>query len=288
MEYHSDRFHDYSLMVFQGEELLALFPANKDNDTLYSHQGLSYGGVLVKASIRIEVYTRILAALFDFITGQGFKWVYVKELPFIYHKGLSMEFDYLLGYLPLECLKSDSYFVIDNLEHYRPNRNRRRALKVAMAQGIEIKKSDDILYFWEAVLSKNLKERFNVSPVHTVSEMKQLMQAFPENIEFYIAQKNNDVLAGVVLFVMEDVVHFQYSSGDDSRSETGALDLLFHSIIQLYSHKKYVSFGSSSTDSTLKINTGLAYWKESFGAKIIPQRTYKIDLNALQPINLFF
>ncbi|MGJ5642328.1 hypothetical protein [Formosa sp. S-31] len=288
MDYHSDRFQDYSLMVFKGEQLVALFPANQVENALYSHQGLSYGGILVKASVRIEIYTRIVGALLDFVLNEGFDCIYIKELPPVYHKSLSLEFDYLLGYLPSECVKTDSYFVIDDLEHYQPNRNRKRALKVAQSQDIQIVKSNDITFFWEAILAKNLQERFNVLPVHKVDEMTRLMQAFPENIEFYTALRNTDVLAGVVLFVMEDIVHFQYSSGDDLRSETGGLDLLFHAIIEKYSYKKFVSFGSSSTDSSLKINTGLAYWKESFGAKVIPQRTYKLDLKTLKPVNLFF
>jgi hypothetical protein len=49
------------------------------------------------------------------------------------------------------------------------------------------------------------------------------------------------------------------------------LDLLFDFIIQKYSDKKYVSFGSCSEENGLKLNDGLAYWKESFGAKTTVQ-----------------
>ena len=46
MEYHKDRFEDYSLLVFDGEKLVAVLPANKNGETLYSHQGLTYGGLV--------------------------------------------------------------------------------------------------------------------------------------------------------------------------------------------------------------------------------------------------
>lgn len=44
MDYHSDRFSDYSLMVYLKGRLYALLPANADGQTLVSHGGLTYGG----------------------------------------------------------------------------------------------------------------------------------------------------------------------------------------------------------------------------------------------------
>ena len=41
MEYHADRFTDYSLLVYEGNKLLALLPANRSGDVLYSHAGLT-------------------------------------------------------------------------------------------------------------------------------------------------------------------------------------------------------------------------------------------------------
>ena len=39
MDYHADRFHDASLMIYRKRQLYALLPANRLDDTLYSHQG---------------------------------------------------------------------------------------------------------------------------------------------------------------------------------------------------------------------------------------------------------
>ena len=39
MEYHSDRFTDYSLLVYKDDLLYAVLPANIVGDKLYSHQG---------------------------------------------------------------------------------------------------------------------------------------------------------------------------------------------------------------------------------------------------------
>ena len=47
MEYHRDRFHDFSLIITSGGRLSALFPANRDGDTVISHAGLTFGGLIL-------------------------------------------------------------------------------------------------------------------------------------------------------------------------------------------------------------------------------------------------
>ena len=49
MDYHADRFADASLMCRRDGRLYALLPANRDGDALYTHQGLTYGGLVTGA-----------------------------------------------------------------------------------------------------------------------------------------------------------------------------------------------------------------------------------------------
>ena len=42
MEYHSNRFQDYSLIVIENQKWVAILPANIVENTLNSHQGLSF------------------------------------------------------------------------------------------------------------------------------------------------------------------------------------------------------------------------------------------------------
>ena len=53
MEYHKDRFEDYSLMVFKGEKLVAVLPANRLGECVYSHQGLTYGGLVYGEKLKL-------------------------------------------------------------------------------------------------------------------------------------------------------------------------------------------------------------------------------------------
>ena len=54
MEYHKERFEDYSLMVFENEKLVAILPANRTGDTVFSHQGLTYGGLVYNEQTKLS------------------------------------------------------------------------------------------------------------------------------------------------------------------------------------------------------------------------------------------
>ena len=47
MDYHADRFTDHSIVFRRKGHLAALLPLNIDGDTVWSHQGLTYGGLLI-------------------------------------------------------------------------------------------------------------------------------------------------------------------------------------------------------------------------------------------------
>lgn len=56
MDYHSDRFKDFSLMFYDEKgKILGLLPANIEGDVLYSHQGLTFGGFLIDTNIKTKV-----------------------------------------------------------------------------------------------------------------------------------------------------------------------------------------------------------------------------------------
>ena len=69
MEYHKDRFEDFSLLVYFKKKLVCVLPANIYGNKIYSHQGLSYGGLILsnKSSFQVckDSFYAILKFLFD-------------------------------------------------------------------------------------------------------------------------------------------------------------------------------------------------------------------------------
>lgn len=266
MEYHKDRFDDYSVMILKDGKLVAALPANRVGDTVYSHQGLSYGTLVIKEEVRIKEYVAVFRELMLFLNENNVRALELKLLPKIYNQTMADEMDYVSFLMQANRLRTDVYLAIDMNKEYNPNRNRKRALKMAGELNIEVRQDQNYEGFWNEILIPNLENRFKVSPVHTLNEIKRLADFFPNQIQLFNAYQNGKLKAGVVMFLTDTVAHFQYSSGGNDRDETAALDVLFDFIIREFSSKRYVSFGSSSENNGLQLNEGLAYWKESFGA----------------------
>ena len=73
MDYHSDRFHDHSLMIFHNNKLYALLPANEDGDIFYSHQGLTYAGLLTTGHASAENICQVFVAINTYLKQAGFR-----------------------------------------------------------------------------------------------------------------------------------------------------------------------------------------------------------------------
>ena len=81
MSYHSDRFIDRSLVIYRNDQLCAVFPANESDMGIFSHQGLTFGGVLCRETESYDDLEEIVSLVVDFYRKMGFKTLYVKLMP---------------------------------------------------------------------------------------------------------------------------------------------------------------------------------------------------------------
>ncbi|MFV7234692.1 hypothetical protein [Flavobacterium sp. ZB4R12] len=96
MEYHKDRFEDFSLMIFETEKLVAVLPANRVGDAIYSHQGLTYGGLVYSHKINGERVEGILDSLLNFFKENLIKSFYFKPIPLFYSSKGNAEMDFFV------------------------------------------------------------------------------------------------------------------------------------------------------------------------------------------------
>ena len=73
MEYHSDRFIDHSLLFFQDSKLLCLLPANVHEGILYSHEGLTFGGIISDRQMKVSFLLDVFDALSEHCKKEGIK-----------------------------------------------------------------------------------------------------------------------------------------------------------------------------------------------------------------------
>src|SRR5690554_232054 len=278
MEYHQDRFQDHSFLVYKDDKLVAVFPANIKNRIVYSHQGLTYGGLVVGKNIGFKTILKAFQSLLKTLEDRRVGELIIKPAPRMYHTGPSDELDYLLFKLKAELLRRDLSLAIDTTKAIKvSSSNRKRGLKKAQKNHLIIKEEAAFEGFWNEILTPNLKERHGVEPVHTLEEITYLKSKFPKRIRQFNVYKENDIVAGTTIFETEQVAHAQYISANHTKQELGSLDFLFHHLIhEVYAAKPYFDFGVCSEKNGQQINSGLQAWKESFGARSISHDYYSV------------
>lgn len=279
MDYHADRFDDNSFMFYHKGKLKAVLPANVAGDTLYSHQGLTYGGLLLDKKATIEDVLECFDSLNSWLRKNGISKVVYKALPWIYQQYPSQEDLYALTWkCKAQLISRDisSSIVIDNKLKFAESR--KSGIRKALSLNIEVGESNDVDGFWH-VLEDNLGNRYNAKPVHTASEMKLLMSRFPNNIKLYVAKMNGEIVGGTLIYVTPQVVHTQYISASVEGKKHGALDLLFDYIINnVYANCRYFDFGKSTEQGGAYLNEPLIFQKEGFGGRGVCYDWYQWEL----------
>jgi hypothetical protein len=290
MEYHSDRFQDFSLLVFdEKENLKAILPANISEKKLYSHQGLTYGVFVTDSSLKIEKFISIYSEILRFLKQNKIETIDFKLIPNIYCSQPSEEINYALFLSEAKLIRRDTLATINLQSQFKIDSNRVEGVKRAEKLSLEIKKETDFSGFWNSVLIPNLEEKHEAKPVHTLAEIQILHEKFPNNIVQYNVYENNKIIAGTTLFIDKKTVHVQYISAIGDKNQHGALDYLFHHLIaSVYTDFNFFDFGISNENQGKNINKGLQYWKETFGARTFCQDFYEVETKNFVKLNHVF
>ena len=300
MDYHSDRFFDCSLLIYAGispdgefkekslttKDLVAVFPANwdKDSKTVHSHQGLTYGGLVVLPDVTQKEVLDIMQAIMQYYRDymQAEHLVY-KPIPYIYSSVPSGEDLYALFRAGARLSRRLVSTCVSMHNPMKMSTLRIRQARKAVDQGFYIDRmtegdTETLQEYWK-LLEGVLQKYHNARPTHTLKEMILLMSQFPKNIRLYIVRHEKRIVAGVVVFECKRVAHVQYiASGEEGRN-FGALDLLFrHLINERYKQFDYVDFGTSNEDGGRYLNEGLIHQKEGFGGRAVCYDTYEVDI----------
>ncbi len=297
MDYHADRFFDCSLLVYKDDvaegddhddSLVALFPANwcEEEKTVYSHRGLTYGGLLTKAdTTQSEVLQILQKVLLYFEHYLGAHTLVYKPIPYIYSRVPSQEDLYALFRAGAQ-LRSRSVATVVSVANPLSMRTLRlRQAKKALEHGFYIERIKDgdeegLREYW-AVLEGVLQEYHQTRPVHSVEEMSLLMHRFPKEIKLYVVKDTGArIVSGVMIFETDTVAHIQYIASATEGRKYGALDLLLrHLCGEKYKDKEYIDFGISTERDGYYLNEGLIFQKEGFGGRAVCYDTYHIDLD---------
>lgn len=280
MDYHADRFKDHSLMFYDKKERLrALLPANEKDDILWSHQGLTYGGLITDEKMTAVDTVTLFEELNTYLRSVGIKRVVYKAIPWIYHRLPAEENLYaIFRTCNARLVARDISSTIVGGRHLKWHRDRKYGINRCRNNGITVERSDDYAGFWP-VLDGNLTATHGVHPVHTLEEMLLLKSRFPRNIQLYVARKDGQVLGGTVLYLTPQVVHAQYISATVEGKHLRVIDAIYDIILNYdFADAPYFDFGKSTESCGHILNESLIYQKEGFGGRGVCYDTYEWDI----------
>jgi hypothetical protein len=277
VEYHADRFPDHSLMFYDADgRLLALLPATPTGDALTSHAGLTFGGLVYDAAMKVSPLLSIFEAMLDRLRVEGFSRLVYKAVPHIYHRLPAEEDLYALFRCGARLFRRDVASTIELAARLPFSKGRKWAIKQGQKQGLAVGQSFDFGAFME-IEEKLLGTKYAARPVHTAAELRLLAERFPDNIKLFAAHAGDRMLAGVVIYESARVAHAQYIGASEEGAQAGALDLIMSYLINdYYADKKYFDFGISTEDGGRRLNTGLIENKQSFGGRAVVYDFYEI------------
>lgn len=278
LEYHADRFVDSSLLFFEDEMLIALLPATVSGDTVTSHGGLTFGGIITDARMRTSQMLRIFDFVLKTYRTRGIRTIVYKAVPHIYHSMPSEEDLYALFRNGARLVRRDVATTIACGAAAPYSKGRKYSVSKGKRNGLTVGRSEAFEEFM-ALEQQTLASRHGVVPVHSAAEMRLLASRFPNNIKLYDARLDGRLLAGMVVYESTRVAHAQYIASNEEGRELFAPDVLTDWLLETkFKEKAYFDFGISTEDQGTVLNAGLSRNKESYGGRATVYDFYEITL----------
>lgn len=284
LSYHGGRFSDKSLIIEdEKKHIVGVFPAALNpeaSDCVVSHPGITYGSIVHAGDLRGARMLEALEQICDFYRQTNITTLIYKAVPYIYHRVPASDDLYALFRLSAVRYRCDLSASINLYNRNKLSQRRIRSLSKAQKNKVFIDDlNEDCREFW-SVLQDNLVRKHNMRPVHSLDEISFLHSMFPYNIQFVVGKLDGVVVAGVVLFKTQNVIHAQYIASSQRGQEVSALDAVFDRCINLskLSGVHYFNFGVSTENSGQYLNDGLHQFKTEFGGGGVVHEFYKIAL----------
>ncbi len=279
VEYHADRFTDFSLMFCEDDKLIAVMPASLHGNEVRSHGGLTYGGIISDRKMTTPKMLEVFDMMKAFLKEKGIEKLIYKRVPSVYFSYPSDEDLYALFRNGAQTVYRNISTTILMEDRINFNERRRRNIKKAIKAKLKVVQSFDFSGYIDLV-NEVLETHHGAKAVHTGEELALLAGRFPENIKLFIAENDEKkMLAGVLLFDTPLTVHTQYIANSDEGRNIGALDLVMDYLINEYAKdKKYFDFGTSNEENGKVLNIGLVGQKQEFGGRGISYDVFEMEI----------
>ena len=279
MDYHADRFEDFSYLVWRGKELIGVFVAGRsrttsEQSTIIAHPGLTYGGLVCALELKFPLFEEVYNSIQEEYKSLGFSKLVIKLVGQVFCKFPTDSSRFYFNRTGFSLANRELNSVIDLTKPLNISKGRKDNVRKARNYGLDITDSNDFSSFWP-ILTDNLWRTHSVSPPHSEAEIKSLHERLPNNIKLYTASYNKQIIAGILLFLddLHGFIHTQYISANEQGKQIGAVDALILHILE-FANQPYLRFSFGISTAKGELNYGLLAQKEGFGATVEVLDTY--------------
>ncbi len=286
IDYHPEgKFNNHHLFVTDGkkEKIIAVIPGalfkREYGIWFRSYPGASYGGPVIQDETGLRKIEEMTDKLISYGRHQGWKGIEITPPPIIYYRRPHSYLEFALLKRGFGYTKRELTAVIDLMRLGEEltlgfNSSATRGVRKALKSGVIVEENPDFSQFYP-VLENNLQQRHGVEPTHTLEELEKLRRLVgEENIRQFIAEKDGEVLAGMVMFNCNPRVTLAfYISHDQEHQALRPVNLVYLEVIR-WAKKMgfhYLDLGTFTLRN--EVNYGLCRFKESFSARGVFRNT---------------
>jgi len=278
MEYHRERFSDYSLLVKDNGKLIAVLAANKRKNVLISHEGLTYGGLILGKKYNTSLILNIFESLLEYLAHHDIREFIYKPMPYIYADRPSQEDLFAFKYFGGELTNREISSTVDMTRPLLYSKGKKRLVRKANGEELSLSEKPSFNEFF-SILENELFKKYKKKPVHTLQEIEYLHNKFQRNINLYTVIYMEQIIAGTIIYETGNVAHAQYISSNTTGKQMQALDFLFDYLLRVkYREIRYFDFGISTEEGGTYVNPGLLQFKEGFGASGVCYDSYRLQI----------
>ncbi|MFI2130107.1 hypothetical protein ACH434_08580 [Lysinibacillus fusiformis] len=292
MYHSSNKFKEHNLGFFKGNQLQAFIPfalleSAKQNVAL-SPYGASFGGFVCKDDVSFLEIHSYLQLLIDYFKQFNISKITLTFPPRNYFKtqniidninsglaqvGFLLESEYITSIVDFRNMELMDLFHSSARRKYVNAQNSKISMKI-----VENKDNVELGIFYK-MLEDTLKIH-NASPTHTFEELVYLFDKCQDRIKLFLAKKDSNYLAGIVLFLVTPSTALAfYNARNLEENDPNSLTFLFAETIEWLKARNYSFLDLGTTQKIgVPLNKGLFQFKDSLGSTSVLREKWTIEI----------
>jgi len=281
-----NRLDDNSFLFYKKKKLVGVIGCvfQPEHSLLISHPRSTYGGFIISDVVGVEGSLAIVQLFLEEAKKIAAKEIIIK-MPFrIFYKKPCDEFDYALWYFDFTVLYREMEIAIQLDEEKDVQINYTEGTRSGLHKALKtlkVEESTNYQQYW-SLLETTLQERYQTTPTHNYEQFGNLVRHVgSEKIKLFVTKKNEQVIAGLVLFILNNIcVHAQYIAYDSTFQNERPLNILLYEVSKWAQKNgyRYFNLGRANEDNGNIVNFNLFKFKESYGGRGVLRETMHIKL----------